>query len=325
MSNPLIDRVLHRPDCALIVNLSGGKDSQAMLYFLMSSFRAMSWQCQIYLVHANLGIAEWPGTREFVAAQAADEGLPINIVSRRGGLVRRVWQRWETVTPKESGKKIPWMSPSARYCTSDTKTAVIEKFVRSLPHRLVVNAMGFRAQESTSRQSRPVVSVHQQLSGKAFKELTPEGAIARFETLEKGRLCLNWLPIHEYSLSQVWAALSSSTEDVQRRRKLFLSRCFSEAFNGWLGHYAYIIGNERLSCSLCFFAPTEELLRGATYNPQVWKNYCRLEQLSGSSFKSDLSLSELNPPAPAMPARSLIQLALSRRKSPQQPIQLSLF
>ena len=73
-------------------------------------------------------------------------------------------------------------SPQFRQCTSDLKRGPIEKFIRSLPHRLVVNCFGIRAEESRAR-------------------LLPLSTNRSLPTRQ--RTVYDWLPMYEQSLSEI--------------------------------------------------------------------------------------------------------------------------
>jgi 3'-phosphoadenosine 5'-phosphosulfate sulfotransferase (PAPS reductase)/FAD synthetase len=55
----------------LLVNSSGGKDSQALLDCVHARADGQSVTDRITVVHADLGDVEWPGTRQLAQAQAA--------------------------------------------------------------------------------------------------------------------------------------------------------------------------------------------------------------------------------------------------------------
>lgn len=135
----------------LLISLSGGKDSYAMLSEVHRVSTKQEWKCQILCVHAHLGQAEWAGTEQIIQAQVSDFGLPLKIVRHtedERGLLKTIWDRWSVV--KVQGIP-PWTSAKARYCTSYEKRDPIDKLIRSSSQKLVINAMGLRAQESYSR------------------------------------------------------------------------------------------------------------------------------------------------------------------------------
>src|SRR5262245_47474662 len=95
----------------IVVNSSAGKDSQAMLdYVVEQGDRAGVPRDRLVVVHADLGRVEWPGTRELAEEQARHYGLAFVTVRRRqGDLLDHIAQRGM------------FPSPRARFCTSDHK------------------------------------------------------------------------------------------------------------------------------------------------------------------------------------------------------------
>lgn len=73
----------------LLVNSSGGKDSQALLDCVHGRALAEGVSDRITVVHADLGGVEWPGTRQFAEAQASRYGVRFEVVAAREGLLER--------------------------------------------------------------------------------------------------------------------------------------------------------------------------------------------------------------------------------------------
>ena len=77
-------------------------------------------------------------------------------------------------------------SPKFRQCTSDLKRSPVEKFIRTLPHKVIVNCIGIRAEESHSRSRLAPLAVNASLT-------------------TRDRTVYNWLPIFDQSLADVLA------------------------------------------------------------------------------------------------------------------------
>ena len=58
-------------------------------------------------------------------------------------------------------------------------------------------------------------------------------------------------------------------------------------------HKAYDLGMPRLSCIFCVFAPKAALKIAAKHNPELYNEYCRVEEKIGHTFRKGFSLSEL--------------------------------
>ena len=93
----------------IVLNTSGGKDSQTMVRLVADRARAENVPSErLIAVHADLGRAEWPGTGELARTQAETAGVTFLSVTRpQGDLLEHVERRGM------------WPSPAARYCTSD--------------------------------------------------------------------------------------------------------------------------------------------------------------------------------------------------------------
>jgi hypothetical protein len=139
----------------------------------------------------------------------------------------------------------------------------------------VICAIGLRAEESTGRAKKEIVTDRKDCSAPT-----------------KNRLVLNWLPIHDWTESDVW-------------------RCIDQ--HGGLRHPAYALGNTRLSCACCVLASMGDLLNGAIHNPDTYRELCRIEAVTGYSFRKDFWLSDLKPEL--LPAETLAAVREHQGKS----------
>jgi 3'-phosphoadenosine 5'-phosphosulfate sulfotransferase (PAPS reductase)/FAD synthetase len=179
------------PDLAtydlILVNTSAGKDSQAMLDYVVELARAAGVQHRIELVHCDLGRMEWPGTRELAEEHARHYGLPLHVVARDRDLLHQV--------EHERGM---WPDSARRYCTSDQKTSQVAKLITRRAHALrllgrvprVLNCLGMRAEESPARAKKVPFG--------------PDGASNTVKVVDR------WLPIHTWTLADVWARVRAA-------------------------------------------------------------------------------------------------------------------
>lgn len=174
----------------IVVNDSGGKDSQAMRIVLRQAIP----RHQLLVIHASLGDVEWPGALEHAAAGAARDGLPFVVARARKTFFEMVEHRFK-VRP---GPNSPcWPSASNRQCTSDLKRGPIEREVRrELRERglsKVVTCLGIRAEESHGRAKQSPLrrSDRNSLAGREWWE---------------------WLPIHGLTRTQVLATVADAGE-----------------------------------------------------------------------------------------------------------------
>lgn len=247
-------------DC-ILVNSSAGKDSQAMLDYLveLADTQGVS-RSRIVVVHCDLGRVEWTGTLELAQEQAEHYGLRFEVVRRDlGDLLVQVEQRHEANLAK--GKlQAPWPSSTARWCTSDQKTSQVLKLItrltaeaRSAGPVRILNCLGIRAQESTARAK------------KSPWEKDPKACNGK-------RDVDRWLPIFDWSEEQVWDRIHAS---------------------GVRYHEAYEAGMERLSCCFCVLASRKDLLIAARHNPDLAAEYVAVEQRVGWRFTNDTSIADI--------------------------------
>lgn len=205
------------------VNHSGGKDSQAMFHFV---HRHVPKE-QIIVVHALLPDVEWDGVEEHVRNTVFD--IPVLTCKSRRTLLQMIEERGMFPSPKN------------RQCTSDLKRGPIERTIRSTGHKLIVNCMGMRAQESSGRSK---------LATFKFSERNSKA----------GREWYDWLPIHDWLIEDVF--------DYIR-------------LNGQKPHWAYEKGMTRLSCCFCIMSSKQDLTTAAKLNPGLYAKYVNLENITG--------------------------------------------
>jgi 3'-phosphoadenosine 5'-phosphosulfate sulfotransferase (PAPS reductase)/FAD synthetase len=242
----------------IVVNSSAGKDSQATLDFVYHEAKAQGVESRIVVVHADLGRVEWEGTRDLAERQSAHYGARFEVVKRgQNDLLDHV---------KARGM---WPSPKLRYCTSDHKrgpvrtlfTKLTEEHRRSLRRALlwaqspcrILNCMGMRAQESPARAK---------LEPFKFEKSASNGK----------RHVDTWLPIHGWTVDQVWDRIRQS---------------------GVEHHYAYDLGMPRLSCMFCIFAPKNALMLAGHHNRAMLREYVQTETDIDHTFRQDLTLASI--------------------------------
>jgi 3'-phosphoadenosine 5'-phosphosulfate sulfotransferase (PAPS reductase)/FAD synthetase len=228
-------QILVSKGALFVVNHSAGKDSQAMLAVL----RHMVPDRQLLVIHADLGEVEWEGNIEHI--QANSPGLPMIVCKSRRGLLQMVAER-----------KM-WPSPKNRQCTSDLKRGPIEREIRRYlaDHPefggLIVNCMGIRAEESSSRAKATAFRFNERNS-------------------KAGRQWYDWLPIFEMKLPEVWATIAQA---------------------GQKPHPVYAQGMTRLSCRFCIMASQHDLRTAASLSPALYATYVALEKEIGHTLSMD--------------------------------------
>lgn len=203
-----------------VINHSGGKDSQAMTAYLL---RVIPHELLV-IVHAELPGVDWDGIPEHIEATAA--GIPVHYTRAGKTFFDMV----------EARGMFP--SPKYRQCTSDLKRGPIERTIRRMGARLIVNCMGLRADESEQRRK-----------AEPFR-LNTRNSVA-------GREWYDWLPIHSWRVAQVWQEIAEA---------------------GQQPHWAYRAGMTRLSCCFCIMASRPDLKTAAKLRPDLLQRYIDTER-----------------------------------------------
>lgn len=146
----------------------------------------------------------------------------------------------------ESRPEVPsWPSASTRQCTSDLKRDPIVREVRQYAkangYKLIVNCLGLRAQESPGRAKRAPMRLNQRETN----------SVATW---------YEWLPVHDLSATEIFVIIEQA---------------------GQKPHYAYALGNDRLSCVFCIMASKKDLITGYANNPGLLEQYDALEKRTG--------------------------------------------
>jgi 3'-phosphoadenosine 5'-phosphosulfate sulfotransferase (PAPS reductase)/FAD synthetase len=251
----------------VIGSISGGKDSLVMLQELVARATAEGVLDRLVVAHAEMGLADWPGTRELAERQARHHGVRFEVVRREQGyLLDHVEERGM------------WPSATARFCTSDHKRGPIERLMTRLvaearaggadpakPVR-ILSCLGMRRQESAARAKQPTL------------EPDRHGSNGR-------RQVTRWRPLNDLLVTEVWERLGTAQA-------------------AGLIHPAYQHGQSRASCVFCIFSSRQELIAAAIANPGLAQRYELTERRIGHRFRVDLSMAEVLaaaeiPPLPA--------------------------
>lgn len=244
----------------ILINSSAGKDSQAMLDYIVECAKDCGVpMSKLVVVHSDLGRVEWSGTPALAYEQAKHYGLRFEIVKRKG----RVY-RGNTLGDLLDHVQIRgmWPSPTNRWCTSDHKRGQVSRLITQLgreaqengvEHPRILNCMGMRAEESPGR-------------AKLVDFEYDHRASCKTRTVDR------WLPIHHWTVQQVWNRIKAS---------------------GVPHHYAYDLGMPRLSCCFCIFAPRTALLLAAKHNPELLDKYVQVEEQIQHKFRLECSMQDL--------------------------------
>lgn len=165
-----LEQLLADPKTLVVVNHSGGKDSQAMYL----KIRNIVPPNRLVVIHAHLPEVEWDGIEELITETINHE---FHIVQAKKTFFQMVEHR----------KMFP--SPANRQCTSDLKRNPISKRIIKICNEVgfnkVVNCMGLRAEESSKRAKK-----------KVFRNVPSQS--------NSKRTWYEWLPIHELTTEEVF-------------------------------------------------------------------------------------------------------------------------
>lgn len=252
----------------IVINTSGGKDSQAMLDEMVTRAKAQGVLERVVLVHADLGRAEWDGTTEIVIAQAAAYGLENRLYIRarpQGDLVQQIRDRAATLKAKGS-TAAAWPSNKTRYCTSDQKTGQCAVILTHLVG--LVRAMGVQVDPSGPVRVLDCLGLRAQESSARAKKAEFKHSPSKSNGL---RAVYVYHPILAWTEAEVWERIRWAGTPV---------------------HRAYSLGMPRLSCVFCVFAPKSALVIAAKHNPKLFAEYLDLETVAGD-FRHGFSLTEV--------------------------------
>ncbi len=257
LNRPAIHEVNLHEYTGVLINTSGGKDSQTMLRQVVLLARRQGYPLdRIEAAHQDLDYLEWDGVKDLAREQVEHYGLRFSVTRRRTA----DGDETSTILDKVRERK-KWPSRSQRYCTSDFKrgpglrvlTAMDKRLQGNQVNRRYLYVMGFRAQESPARKKLPWLEKNKRAS-------------SRFKSVE------TWLPIHDWTEDEVWADIKAS---------------------GVRHHRAYDIGMPRLSCCFCIFAPKAALMIAGREKPELLQEYVDVEREIGHKFTQALSIEEV--------------------------------
>jgi 3'-phosphoadenosine 5'-phosphosulfate sulfotransferase (PAPS reductase)/FAD synthetase len=249
----------------LIAGSSGGKDSTCMILLLDKFLKAIDYQGEKIICHADLGEIEHVESMQEVERLAHFVGWKLKIVRReKGGLLERYTQRWQDNCRRWANLQCvnlisPFPSGTGRFCTSETKIAPItQAAVKLFPKTLILNVIGLRAEESAKRAKNPTSKPNDKLS-------RADGTHGR-----------DWFPILHTTLETVW--LTHHNANFPR-------------------HPQYDRGNQRVSCAYCFLASKNDWQKGAAVptNHKSYRHISELEIRSTFSYRQQDWLADINP------------------------------
>ncbi len=252
---------------AITISSSAGKDSAAMLAHVVALADEQGVdRSKLHVLHADLGRMEWVGTGELAAKQAAHYGLDFRVVQKEGENILEQAERLKHFPTK-----------STRFCTSDHKRDQLAKARTQIANE--IREASPDVFKKHGRDKRPGVRAVRVLAciGMRAQESSGRSKLAPFEPNYKRetsglKVVDNWLPIHTWTVEEVWAGIKAA---------------------GLPSHYAYELGMPRLSCVFCIFAPKSALLIAGKHNRELLEEFVAVEKRIGHTFKNGLALATI--------------------------------
>lgn len=284
----------------IVVNTSAGKDSQAMMDLVCRRAEALALLDRVVAVHADLAEEEWEGTRELAEEHARHYGVRFEVVKRKqGGILQHVMDRFRSLVARGKVQTPPWPASGQRWCTSDHKRGQVSTLFTRLTDetrsrgtppwpsntarwctshhktnqvsQLLTRLAGESRGRGTSRRVRILSCMGMRAAESCAREKLLPFRLDRGNT--NGRRVVHiWLPLHTWSVEDVWARNAQA---------------------GTRRHYAYDLGMPRLSCCFCIFAPRNALLLAGKHNRALLDRYCEVEQKTGFAFRKELPLTQI--------------------------------
>lgn len=274
---------------AVAVNISGGKDSQVTLGYVIALAREQSYNGQLLAIHADTG-AEWPQSLPHCRLLCDHYQIPLHVALPFRALPAHIERRCRMMAMQQPRGKPGWPSPQQRYCTSDCKRGPIETAVReAFPakpkpgwpsaqiryctahckvdpiHKVI------RAENPANTSAKILVVTGERREESPHRAKLP--ALEPDKRLTAGqRSVMRWRPILDYKLADVWAHIAAT---------------------GLPRHVAYDRGNERLSCAICMLATDNDIRNGAAECPELAEHYLRIEKETGFTMKNKKSLAQI--------------------------------
>lgn len=154
-------------------------------------------------------------------------------------------------------------SSATRQCTSDLKRGPIQKFIRHLDEKVIINCTGIRAAESAARSKQIPWKLDEGMS-------------------KAGRIVWNWMPIFGESLEQV---LRWHWDNKQPLHPVYIP---SYHVDGTKGGYL-----RRLSCRMCIFSTNADIKAIFENDREAFDLVANLEQKMNFTMRSGKSLFQI--------------------------------
>ena len=163
----------------IILNLSGGKDSQAMLLIVAAVADVLDIKDRLTPIHIDTG-NEWPESGPHCRRMTQALALDLTIVKPLRTM------------PQEITRRGRWPTAACRSCVAVCKRDPVDKFIRTQPDGRILNVTGERCNESKKRETLVECETETRL-------------------VTRKRQVTRWRPLLDYSIKDVLAIIAAST------------------------------------------------------------------------------------------------------------------
>lgn len=270
----------------IIVSLSGGKDSAALLLHLVERYGASH-----LLAHYQVLPEDWPGTLAYNQQLCARLGVPLvaqqmlyepvgDGTAVRRLAIRDIHQESDIVpcgTPgviagvTDLAFRRSWPpSAASRFCTRYFKIELLDTWLRQQRTAWIAAAEATRGYDEDGLLVAPAELARVALGERAGE--SPRRARKAVDTdrlaWASGEFIANWLPIHSWSRRQVFRCLREHSVEPHPAYQ-------AQGMAPWQMYDQDAEGGPRTSCRFCIFATASELCHQA----QLEANLALLQRL----------------------------------------------
>lgn len=232
----------------IFISVSGGKDSQAMLFLMRDLAEKQGAKDRLIAMYADTGM-EWHNAESHVRTICAAADIPLQVVYPIRPMLEKFAHRIE-LAKKGLINQNAFPSSTCRYCTSEQKVAPMDNFTRRFSGTLL-KVTGERWQESKARSTYPEFV--------KLKKLWTEN-VANQNAQHRYRHVYGWRPMLGFQTKDIFSMIENS---------------------GVPRHVCYDMGCERLGCAGCIFSGDRQTKIEMRENPKIFEAIDKLETDSG--------------------------------------------